>query len=279
MSENISFKTLRAIQICIVFMTTMAIQVLLNYPRAAWTSFAVMMIYVGFDSGATITRTIHRFLGAVMGLILSYLLWVVGQIDYRTYYLIIPLIVFFAYYSLGKAYSIPTIFTVTLSALGTIYYGTDNYSSTWLFSDYFICTLIALVICIIFEYYVFYNHDLHRKFYIDLQKSIINSLKELLSLAQSPSINKSRWLKSTIQLNKAVIKFNTFISHTKKSYHANDDFLLELEGFNLMVMQICHNLYYVFVLSPNVNELFILEIHNLINNLVLSESPSNSKLV
>ena len=123
-----------------------------------------MMIYAGFDSGASLQRTIHRFWGAVFGLLLSYGLWIVGQIDFRFILVIIPFIVFMAYFSLGKRYAFPT--TVTLTSLGTDYYGRNNYAVPNFFFDYLLSTVVAFLLCLIFETLVFQNSQLSRKFYI-----------------------------------------------------------------------------------------------------------------
>lgn len=279
MFKNISFKTIRALQICTVFTTTMGIQVLFDYPRAAWTGFAVMMIYVGFDAGATMTRTFARFWGMVLGLILSYFLWIVGHIDYRVFFVSIPVIVFFAYYSLGKSYAIPTIFTVTLTAIGTIYYGTGDYYALWFFTDYFICTVIALVICVVFEYYIYHGHNMHRRFYIDLQKEVINRLEELLNLATQTPISKSKWLKVTVKFNKTVIQFNDFVANTERSYRVHDGLLSELEHFSTGLQLAYQNLRRMFILSPGYSNDILNETVGLINNLICLVKLEQSELV
>lgn len=267
MYKTISFRTSRALQICIVFATTLAIQELFNFPRAAWTGFAVMMIYAGFDAGSTLQRTFHRFWGAVLGLFLSYILWFIGHLDYRTLFLIVLVMVFFAFFSLGKLYAFPTIFTVTLTALGTDYYSTDTYHVAWFFSDYLICTVIALIICVVFEYFIFGKHNLTYKFYSDLQKEIIHSLEDLLQQVQQQPVSKSQWLKKTVHFNNSVLEFDTFVARTKHDYHLKDNLLSELNSFSVDLQLAYQNLRRLFMSTePDKNTL--LETRKLINDLI-----------
>ncbi len=242
MLQNMKFRTIRAIHICIVFTTTLAIQEIFNFPRAAWTGFAVMMIYVGFDAGSTLRRTFHRFWGMLLGLFLSYILWFLGHIDYRILFFIVPIGVFFAYFSLGKLYMYPTIFTVTLTALGSDYYATDAYSPLWFFSDYFICTVIALIICIVFEYFVFRGRNLTQKFYYELQQDITNTLNQIFVLATAKPMNKSKLLKHTIQVNTKILEYNVLLGNTQHSYNFKDGLTTELEEFLAKVKLVYYNL-------------------------------------
>ncbi len=268
MFKNISFRMLRALQICLVFTSTLAIQEMLNFPKAAWTGFAVMMIYAGFDTGSTMQRTFHRFWGAVLGLFLSYIIWFIGHIDYRTLFLIVPLIIFFAFYSLGKLYTFPTIFTVTLTALGSDYYSTNSFYVGWFFSDYLLCTIFALIICILFEYFVFKHSNLTHRFYFDLQKEIIHRLEDLFNLAKKPPISNSRWLKRTVLFNSSVLEFNNFVNRTRHDYHVKDNLLNELELFSNDMKHAYQNLRRLFILSPGSNNELIEETMHLIDNLI-----------
>lgn len=268
MLQNINFRTTRAIHICIVFTATLAIQELFNFPRGAWTGFAVMMIYVGFDAGSTIHRTFHRFWGATLGLFLSYILWFIGHIDYRTMFFIIPVMVFFAYYSLGKLYMFPTIFTVTLTALGTDYYATNTYYVGWFFSDYFICTVIALLICVFFEYFIFKGRNLTHKFYYELQQEIVKALQDLLVIAATKPINKSKLLKMTIKLNSKVLEFNVFLNNTRHDYNFNDDLLCELDIFFAKTKLVYQNLRQLFILAPPSSDYRWAETTRLIDDLI-----------
>ena len=99
MSKFVEYRATRAFQICIVYVTTLLIERLLQFNRAGWIGFVVMMIYVGFDSGASMNRTLHRFLGTMIGLLLSYFLWLLGLLDYRLIMTVIPIIVFFSFFA------------------------------------------------------------------------------------------------------------------------------------------------------------------------------------
>jgi len=170
------YRTTRALQICIVFGTTLVIERLLNYSRAGWVGFIVMMIYVGFDSGASIHRTMHRFMGSLLGLLLSYFLWKLELLDFRLVLVVIPTVIFLAFFSLCKFYAYPTIFTVTLTFLGTAYFNPADYDAYSFFFDYFKSTAVAFFICFVFEGLIFRSSHLTKKFYNDLQNSIINEL-------------------------------------------------------------------------------------------------------
>ena len=251
MLQNLNFRTIRAIHICIVYTFTLAVQEMFNYPRAAWTGFAVMMIYAGFDSGATLRRTFHRFWGMALGLLLSFVLWFLGHIDYRILLFIIPIGVFFAHYTLGKLYMFPTIFTVTLTALGSDYYPNDTFFPSWFFSDYFICTVIALIICVVFEYFIFRGRNLTNKFYYELQQEITNSMNCILALTLEASLNRSKLLKMTAHLNSKMIEFNTLRGNTEHSYEAKDipnsD---DLQLFFAKSRKVYQNIRHLLVLHP-----------------------------
>lgn len=255
-------------QICIVFTATLAIQNFFSFAHAAWTGFAVMMIYAGFDAGAVMQRTFHRFWGALLGLLLSYILWFIGHIDYRLLFMIIPLVVFLAYFSLGKLYAIPTIFTVTLTALGTDFYSTDSYFVAWFFSDYFICTVIALIICAIFEYFVFKRSNLTHKFYADLQKDVISNLNELLSVVMNNVLNQSSYLKHTVKFNQKVLEFNNFVRTVAHDYHVQDGLLAELDVFSYKMKVAYNNIRKLFVLhQTGIHDQLINETVQLIEHL------------
>lgn len=253
MLQNISFRSTRAIHICIVFTTTLAIQYIFNYPRAAWTGFAVMMIYVGFDAGSTIRRTFHRFWGMALGLLLSYIIWFFGQIDYRILFFIVPIAVFFAYYSLGKLYMFPTIFTVTLTALGSDYYASDSYYPLWFFSDYFICTVIALIICVVFEYFIFKGRNLTNKFYFELQQDITRTLYDIFLLGCKKNINKSKLLKLTIHVNAKMLELNALLGNTQHSYQYTNYLTEELDFFFDSAKIVYQNIREILVLHPKVD--------------------------
>ena len=177
----IDFRSIRALQICIVFAATLLLERLLGFSRAGWIGFVVMMIYVGFDAGSSLQRTFHRFWGTMIGLLLSYLLWWLGLLDYRLELTIIPIVVFFAFFSLGKFYAFPTIFTVTLTSLGTAYFSPTNYDAYYFFFDYFRATLVAFIICIGFDGLFFKNAKITRAFHQDLRAQIVSVLQQLFT--------------------------------------------------------------------------------------------------
>ena len=253
MRKVMSYKTTRALQICIVFAATLIVQVFFGYAKAAWTGFAVMMIYAGFDAGAAMQRTFHRFWGALFGLLLSYVLWFIGHVDYRLLVIIIPFVVFMAYFTLGKLYAVPTVFTVTLTALGTDYYSNNTYFVAWFFSDYFICTVIALIICVVFEFFGFKKSNLTRKFFVDLQQEIVLGLSDLLKIVTHSSLNRSLFLKATVKLNQKVLDMNNFIITAHHDYHTHDGLLDEVDNFSDGIKLAYNNVRKLFILFTEKN--------------------------
>lgn len=245
MYKNLSFKNKRALHIAIVLSLTIAMEQLLKIPRTGWTGFTLMMIYVGFDVGSTIQRTFNRFIGVVCGLLISYILWFICRLDYRILFILIPIIVFFAFFSLGKAYAVPTIFTTILTTLGTDYYINDNYTISWLISDYFICTLIAFSISVTCEYFFFRRSHLIYSFYYELQNSMLNHFKSIIKIIEFQPINKSHLLKATILLNKTFLDFNNFVNNTRHDYHQHDELLVELENFLAHTNKIYYHIRYL----------------------------------
>ena len=128
--------------------------------------------------------------------------------------------------------------------------------------------MLALIICVIFEYFVFSQSNLTHKFYTDLQGVIITRLQNLLKLAQTPPVSKSQWLKKTVEFNASVLDFNTFVTRTEHDYHAQDNLLAELETFSRDMKLAYQNLRRLFILSPATSPELILETKILINNLV-----------
>lgn len=211
-----SYRTLRCIQISTVYFFTFIVQELLRYPRAGWTGFAVMMIYAGFDNGTTIFRAYHRFLGVLLGLYSGYLLWFVGHLDYRTLILIIPLTVFFAYFLTGRAYSIPTVFTVNTSVLGTGYFSTQQAAPVFYFIiDYTICTLIAFAIILGFEYLWFSRYRMMQRFISDTQMEVINDLYRLIDLLNQKKIRRTEWFSRCIKLTSSLFEVNTLVQNSQ----------------------------------------------------------------
>jgi hypothetical protein len=246
MLEAIDYRATRALQICIVFVFTLIIQKMLNFSHAGWIGFAVMMIYAGFDSGASLHRTFHRFWGAMLGLFLSYILFFFIRIDDDLIFIIVPVTVFMAYFSLSKYYVSPTIFTVALTALGSDYYQSNLYAVDQFFFDYAKATIIALSICVFFEYFVFKKNNLTHKFYFDLQKEVVSELSLLLKVVKIRPIRRSQYLKLSAALYAHTVNLNTFLKMAEHDYHLCVHFLDTLEPFNETLLSVYQNLQILF---------------------------------
>ena len=69
--------------------------------------------------------------------------------------------VFFAFFLVGREYSVPTVFTVNASVIGSGYFSTENsLTVTYYIIDYTLCTVIAFGIILIFEYFWFRRYKL-----------------------------------------------------------------------------------------------------------------------
>lgn len=214
--ETFSYLELRCIQISTVFCFTIFVQEWLRYPRAGWTGFAVMMIYAGFDNGTTIRRTYHRFLGVLLGLFTGYLLWFIGHIDYRTLIIIIPIIVFFAFFLVGREYSVPTVFTVSASVIGSGYFSTETtLPVAYFIIDYTVCTLIAFAIILSFEYFWFRHYGLMQRFVRNTQAEVINDLYRLVRLLNQGKIRRTEWFRSCIKLTDSLFEVNKLIRNSQ----------------------------------------------------------------
>ncbi len=217
--QKFSYRAMRGLHICIVFGFTILLQELFHYPQAGWTGFAVMMIYAGFDNGTTLFRAHHRFWGMVLGLFSGYLLWFLGHLDYRTLILLIPLTIFFAYFLVGRAYSIPTVFTVNTAVIGTGYFASHSQSSiTFFIIDYIVCTIIAFAICLGFEYFVFSRYGLMKRFIYDTQAHVVKDLEKLVKLLNHGKISRSQWFRSCIELNRSLTEVNQLIKNSSFEY-------------------------------------------------------------
>lgn len=205
---KLSYRSLRGIQISTVFFFTVIVQELIHYPRAGWTGFAVMMIYAGFDNGTTILRAYHRFLGMLLGLFSGYLLWFLGHVDYRLLILIIPITIYFAYFLAGQAYSVPTVFTVNTSVIGTGYFDKSgsSFNVTNFLIDYLICTVIAFAIILVFEYFWFSRYRLMDLFIKDTQRDVIRKLYHLIHLLNQPKISRSAWFEACINFTDSLFE-------------------------------------------------------------------------
>ncbi len=200
MFGKLSYRSLRALQISTVFGFTIIVQESFLYPRAGWIGFAVMMIYGGFDNGTTILRAYHRFWGMLLGLLSGYLLWFSGHVDYRLLLIIIPITIYFAYFFAGQAYSVPTVFTVNTSIIGTGYFDTSIsvFPLTFFLTDYLMCTVIAFVIILSFEYFWFSRYQLINLFIEDNQAEVVRKLYRLVHLLNQNKIRRTDWFEACI---------------------------------------------------------------------------------
>lgn len=223
----LSYRALRCVQISSVFFFTIVVQEWLRYPRAGWTGFAVMMIYAGFDNGTTLLRAYHRFLGVLLGLFLGYILWFVGHLDYRTLITIIPMTVFFAYFLAARKYSVPTVFTVCASIIGSGYFNLDPISTvSYYIFDYIMCTLIAFGIILIFEYCWFRHYGMMRRFIIDTQIEVVHDLYYLVRLLNQDKIKRTKWFEGCLKLTRSLHEVDVLIENSQfmvRSEHAVGD--------------------------------------------------------
>lgn len=268
MQKNIDYKTTRALQITTVFVGTLALQWALNFSHAGWIGFAVMMIYVGFDPGTSMHRTIHRFWGAMLGLFLSYILFFFIRFNNDMIFVVVPAVVFFAFFSLSKYYFSPTIFTVTLTALGSDYYHTAQYNVDQFFWDYGKATTLALGICVCFEYFIFRKTNLTGKFYADLQQKLCLELDTLFQLVSAKTLQKSAYLKLSVQCNNNIAALRSFLALSKKhAYHVTPSLFENEKAFDETAEDIFHNIRELFVLGVNAPEALRQQTKALLNKL------------
>lgn len=222
-NQAFTYLELRCIQISTVFFFTFFVQEWLRYPRAGWTGFAVMMIYAGFDNGTTIFRAYQRFLGVLLGLFSGYILWFIGHVDYRTLIIILPMTVFFAFFLVGREYSVPTVFTVNASVIGSGYFSTEHsLTVTYYIIDYTLCTLIAFGIILVFEYFWFRRYQLMERFISHTQAEVIDDLYILVRLLNQGKIRRTEWFRACIKLTDSLFAVNMLIR--------NAQFIIKSEG-------------------------------------------------
>lgn len=215
----LSYRAIRALQICVVFSFTIFVQEFMSFPHAGWIGFSLMMIYVGFDHGTTLFRAYHRFLGMVLGLLSGFVLWFLGHLDYRILIIIIPLTIFLAYFLVGHAYSVPTIFTVNTAVIGTGYFASSVTTTVNNFIyDYTFATIIAFVICVLFEYFWFRHYGLMKRFINDTQENILNLLKAMVVQINQEKINRLEWFDICLNLNQSLNEVNALVHNAEFEY-------------------------------------------------------------
>ncbi|MDF1646562.1 MAG: FUSC family protein [Legionellaceae bacterium] len=277
MQKTIDYRTTRALQICIVFIATLLIQRALNFSHAGWIGFAVMMIYAGFDSGASLHRTMHRFWGAMLGLFLTYILFFLIRIDDDLIYIVIPVIIFMAYFSLSKYYVAPTIFTVTLTGLGSDYYQSNLYAIDQFFFDYTKATTIALSICVFFEYFVFKKKSLTHKFYFDLQQALVAELSVLFDVAATKPCRRSHYLKLSAQFNANILKLQTFLKTAQHDYHLRTHLFDEVEVFNVTIEKVYRNIQQLSVSTDKPLDGLVTDTQSMLNQLTTMSHGGGSQ--
>ncbi|MDX2345956.1 MAG: FUSC family protein [Legionella sp.] len=275
--DLIDYRKARALQISVVFISALLLQKLLNFSHAGWIGFAVMMIYAGFDAGTSVHRTIHRFWGAMLGLFLSYILFFLIRIDDDLILIVVPAMVFMAYFSLSKHYVSPTIFTVTLTALGSDYYQSNLYAIDQFFFDYAKATVIALSVCVFFEYFIFKKNNLTHRFYFQLQKTLVSELQVLLDVVITKPLRRSNYLKLSAQFNRHVLDLDAFLNTAKHDYHLKIAVFDELANFNHMIVQVHQNIQQLFILKAKKSDALICETREMLEQLVIISQGSKSQ--
>ncbi len=269
MLSNLSYRTIRALHICTVFTASIFIEQQLNMPRGAWTGFTVILIYAGFDVGSSILRIWHRFWGVLFGLLIGHIFWLMGHLDYRTLLIIAPCVLGTYYYLLGKPYVQGTVFTTMLSMLGSDYFAnsTDTYHLQWFFRDYFMCTLLAAVICLFFEYFIFFRTNMTRKFYTDFQQDLISEIERFLNFMHQQKIKRGAFLDYVVVFNTKMVTLNTFTTNTKNDYHNKDNLITELTAFTQYANTIYHNIRKMYILHPHEHFTLLTETHILLEKI------------
>lgn len=278
--STLNYASIRALQISFVFALTIFIQYFFNYPNAGWTGFAVMMIYAGFDNGTTLSRAYHRFLGVLMGLITGYILAIIGHIEYRLLFFMVALMVFLAYFLTGKAYSVPTIFTVNTSVIGTAYFSSnETINVLYYLLDYCVCTCVAFGLVWFIETRWFSKFYLQERFLYDVEERIIENFQALMAVIKRDKPLKSEFYVACIQtiqnlnhmhqlLNNAVFykygeliannEVTTFIktaelcyTRIKALYFAYYEKKCEQQDYQLLLKEIEHDIKQL-ILSTNI---------------------------
>jgi uncharacterized membrane protein YccC len=213
---RLNYRSLRALRICTVFTFTVGFESILHIPHAGWVAFSVIMIYAGFDNGTTLFRAFHRFWGMLLGLFSGYVLWFIGHLDYRLLFIIIPCTIFLAYYLVGRAHSIPTIFAVNTAVIGNGYFFAHNdYAVTFFITDYAVCTIIGFAIVLCFEYFWFRHYRLMPRFIHDTQQEIIMHLKALINLLNQDKFKHSDFFRRCIEFNNSLANVNNLARNTQ----------------------------------------------------------------
>ena len=153
----------------------------------------------------------------LLGLLSGYILWFIGHIDYRLLLIIIPLTIYCAYFLAGQAYSVPTVFTVNTSIIGSGYFDTSIsvFPLTYFLTDYLICTFIAFAIILLFEYFWFSRYQLINLFIRDRQTEMVRKLYHLVHLLNQKKIRRSDWFESCISYTESLFETQRLAQNTQ----------------------------------------------------------------
>ena len=129
-----------------------------------------------------------------------------------------------------------------------------NYHVSQFFFDYGRATLIALMICVFFEFFVFKKERLTHQFYFDLQRDVIRELKKLFHIVAHRPLRESQYLKTCTQLNSSIVIFNTFFSTIRHDYHVDERHFEDFEDFCVLMESAYQNIRQLFVLEAHQDE-------------------------
>ncbi len=261
-----SYREARVFQICLVFSAAIGVQLLTLHEHAGWIGFTLMLIYAGFDKGTSLQRTRERVFGVILGLFIGYFIWVFGQIDYRFIIAMIPILLFFTYYFVGRNFIYQSAFIVALSVLGSDYYKSDNNAVANFLFEYLIFTLVAFAICIIFDHVVFRKVNLSRKFYFDLQEKILDHLNELFKIVAHQPLRRAHYIKNSNQFNVSVLELYAFIEATKYDIQ-NKTLEDESHVFRENMQQAYHNIRRLFLRTSLRNDQLVSETRKILDEL------------
>lgn len=231
-ATQLTYTQLRSVQISIVFTVTVFVEFLWRYPNAAITGYILMLVYAGFDNGTTLKRAYHRFLGSSFGIILGSFLWIIGNLDHRLMILIFPIILYFVYFFADHEYHLTTIFTVCGALAASGYYAAFyGYDVRHLMNDYAMCSMIAFVILIIFEYIFFRRYNHMRRFVIESQTNTIIHLFQLIKFLNQKVHSHKIWFNECAHLIENLNQTRRLLQNTHFVLGAREEFGNEFQLF------------------------------------------------
>ena len=108
--------------------------------------------------------------------------------------------------------------------------------------DYTVATIVALAICLFFEYFIFRRYGLMQRFINDTQLQIIQQLKILLELLNHESISKVAWFNACIGLSQLLGEVNNLVRNSEFEYSAHKAVGNEFNQFVTLTNQVFVNL-------------------------------------